>query len=299
MLEGRSFWDLDEAENFNFYLPFLKMAFVRIMRFGFWTPQIRVTCCRLSQRHTITAPHVGDQDETSTAAHAHLAPEPPLHYSPVPKQAWVKSLQSGEKLGIIQLSDFVFGARPRIDILHRVVVWQRAKRRAGTAKVKDRSEVRGGGRKPRPQKGTGRARQGSIRAPHWRGGGVVHGPRGPKSYAYTLPKKVRRLGLRTALSVKFAQGDLEVVDSLRIDSHKTKTVTSILAKHGWKSVLFVDGGEVDRNFCLASSNIQKVDVLPSIGLNVYSILLRDALVLTVGAVRMLEERLLQDCSDSC
>lgn len=221
--------------------------------------------------------------------------KPVFHYAPEPKQAWVRCFETGEKLGIIELSDFVFGARPRLDILHRVVVWQRAKIRAGTAKVKDRSEVRGGGKKPRPQKGSGHARQGSIRAPHFVGGGVVHGPRGPVSYEYTLPKKVRRLGLRVALSVKFSQGDLKIVDSLQIPSHKTRDLEPILKMHEWNSVLLVDGSDAaDTNLCLASSNLQYVDVLPSKGLNVYSILLRETLVLTVGAVRMLEERLFQD-----
>lgn len=218
------------------------------------------------------------------------------YYTPDPIQAWVKSLETGEKLGILNLNSFVFGTRPRIDILQRVVIWQLAKRRAGTAKVKDRSEVRGGGRKPWSQKGLGRARQGSIRAPQWRGGGVVHGPRGPVSYEYTLPKKVRRLGLRAALSIKYSQGDLHIVDSLQLSSHKTTHLLSVLEKHGWNSVLFVEGGDVDKNMSLASSNLKKIDVLSSISLNVYNILLRDTLVLTTGAVYMLEERLLMDCN---
>lgn len=219
---------------------------------------------------------------------------PILHYSPPTPQAWLVSFHTGQKLGIIDLHEDVFAAAPRLDIMHRVVVWQRARLRAGTAKTKDRGEVRGGGRKPRPQKGFGRARQGSIRAPHYRGGGVVHGPRGPVSYDYTLPKKVRSMGLRTALSVKYAQGDLCVVDSMEMDLHKTKGFTSLMKLHDWTSVLLVDGGDVDLNLCRATSNLQKVDVLPSRGLNVYSILLRDSLVLSLGAVRMLEERLLQD-----
>lgn len=283
---------------------------LQMMKFSIWAPQLRAVqavVCRLSQTQTNPTsqddigplpPSAGDRGlhppPTATDARS---PRDLTHYAPPPKQVWLKSLETGEKLGILELHNFVFGARPRIDILHRVVVWQRAKRRAGTAKVKDRGEVRGGGRKPRRQKGTGTSRQGSIRAPHWRGGGVVHGPRGPVSYEYTLPKKVRRLGLRTALSVKFSQGDLHVVDSLQLKSHKTKDFVSVLDKHGWKSVLFVDGGEVDTTMCRASANVQKVDVLPSRGLDVYSILLRDTLVLTLGAVRMLEARLLQDCSD--
>lgn len=217
--------------------------------------------------------------------------KPVLHYSPTPKQAWITSFLTSEKMGILDLHDDVFGAHPRIDILHRVVVWQRAKIRAGNAKTKDRSEVSGGGRKPRPQKGSGRARQGSIRAPHYRGGGVAHGPRGPKSYDYALPKRVRSMGLRTALSVKYAQGDLTIVDSMEITNHKTKTFLSLMELHGWKSVLLVDGGDVNLNLCRATSNVQKVDVLPSRGLNVYSILLHDTLVLSLGAVRMLEEKL--------
>ncbi|XP_015750766.1 PREDICTED: 50S ribosomal protein L4-like isoform X2 [Acropora digitifera] len=118
--------------------------------------------------------------------------------------AWVTSFTGENPVGLIELNKFVFGANPRIDILQRVVVWQRAKRRAGTACVKTRSEKRGGGRKPWQQKGTGRARQGSIRAPHFIGGGHAHGPK-PKSFYYSLPKKVRRMGLRTALSVRYAQ----------------------------------------------------------------------------------------------
>lgn len=219
---------------------------------------------------------------------------PVLHYSPPPIQAWVTSFQSGEKIGIIDLNNFVFGTRPRVDILHRVVIWQRAKIRAGTAKVKNRSEVRGGGRKPRQQKGSGRARQGSIRAPHFVGGGVVHGPRGNASYDYTLPKKVRKLGLRSALSVKYAQGDLKIVDALTLESHKTRDLLPILECHGLSSALLVDGGDVDVNVCLATQNLPKVDVLPSRGLNVYSILLRDSLILSVGALRMLEDRLSMD-----
>ncbi len=216
-------------------------------------------------------------------------------YSPVIPQAWVTSFENpGKKLGIVDLNERVFGRQPRLDIMQRVVVWQRAKIRSGTARTKTRDEVRGGGRKPWPQKGHGKARQGSIRAPHFRGGGVVHGPRGPVSYDYNLPKKIRALGLCSALSTKFSQGDMYVVDTLSLtDTKKTKDLLSLLEKHEWDSVLLVDGGDtVDLNLAHASQNIQTVDVLPSIGLNVYSILLRDKLVLSIGAIRLLEERLL-------
>ena len=281
--------------------------FLQMMKFSVWSPHLRAVQGVMSRlTHTQTPlndatlrqpPAAGDSETTPSSTATPLytdAHTPPTHYAPVPKQVWLKSLETGEKLTIVELHDFVFGVRPRVDIIHRVVVWQRAKRRAGTAKVKDRSEVRGGGRKPWRQKGLGKARHGSIRSPIWRGGGVVHGPRGPVSYDYTLPKKVRRLGLRSALSVKLAQGDLHVVDSLQLSSYKTKDLLALLEKQNWKSVLFVDGGDVDETMCRASANLPTVDVLPSRGLNVYSILLRNTLVLTLGAVRMLEERLLQD-----
>lgn len=219
--------------------------------------------------------------------------KPLLHYAPPPKQGWLISFLTGKKMGIVDLDEMIFGAPPRLDILHRVVVWQCAKMRAGTAKTKNRGEVRGGGRKPHRQKGTGRARQGSIRAPHFRGGGVVHGPRGPISYDYSLPKKVCSMALRTALSVKFAQGDLTIVDTLETNSLKTKNFVSLMELHNWNSVLLVDGGDVNVSLCRATANLQKVDVLPSRGLNVYNILLRDKLVLSVGAVRMLEQRLVK------
>lgn len=221
---------------------------------------------------------------------------PILHYSPPLPQAWLTSFLTGQQLSILDLNESVFGAPARIDILHRVVVWQRAKIRVGTAKTKDRGEVRGGGRKPHRQKGSGKARLGSIRAPHCRGGGVVHGPRGPTSYDYTLPKKVRKMGLRTALSVKYAQGDLSIVDSFDMNSHKTKAFTSLMELHDWSSVLLVDGEVVNANLCSATANLQKVDVLPCKGMNVYSILLREKLVLSLGALRLLEERL---SNESC
>jgi len=217
---------------------------------------------------------------------------PLLHYCPPPKQAWLLSFKTGGKLGILDLDDNIFGLPPRLDILHRVVVWQRAKIRAGTAKTKDRGEVSGGGRKPWPQKRLGRARQGSIRAPHFRGGGVVHGPR-PKSYDYTLPHKVRNLGVRTALSVKYAQGDLLFVDCLEVDTLKTKDFLALAKVHGLTSALLVDGGNVDIKLCKATRNLQKMAVLPSRGLNVYSILEHEKLVMSLGALRMLEERLLE------
>ncbi|EDO48542.1 predicted protein [Nematostella vectensis] len=205
--------------------------------------------------------------------------------------AWVTSFKDDKSLGMIELNDFVFGENPRIDILHRVVVWQRAKRRAGTACVKDRSEVRGGGRKPWPQKGLNKARQGSIRAPHFRGGGVVHGPK-PRSYEYTLPKKVRRMGLRVALSVRLAQGDLHIVESFD-DIEDDQDLMPILDQRGWQSAVLVDGSPNERLF-EAAADLDKVDVFYSENVNVYSILLRHNLILSLDAVKQLEERLGED-----
>ena len=277
------------------------MALVRIINQSFlWSQKawrfafnVRLSQTNASTTSLAEAEQLEKSADADTESHGVVK-----HYTPLPKQVWVKSLESGDKLALMELDHFVFGTRPRVDILHRVVVWQRARMRAGTAKVKDRSEVSGGGRKPWRQKGSGQARQGSRRAPHWRGGGRVHGPRGPVSYDYSLPSNVRSLGLRAALSIKYAQGDLHIVDSLELSSSKTTHLLSILDKHKWQSVLFVDGGDVDVNMCKASSNVTKVDALPSRGLNVYSILLRDSLVLSVGAVRMLEERLKEKAADT-
>lgn len=186
----------------------------------------------------------------------------------------------------------------RIDILHEVVRWQRAKARQGTHKTKDRSEVSGGGKKPWPQKGSGRARQGSRRAPQWRGGGTVHGPV-PRSYAYALPKKVRRLGLKCALSAKANEGRLLVLDSLKLSSPKTKHMVEklerLLEGQPRLNVLLVDlakdgedGGEIMRR---AARNIPGVEIVPALGTNVYSIVRRDVLVMTKSAVDAVVERL--------
>lgn len=190
----------------------------------------------------------------------------------------------------IDLPDAVFGAPVRRDILHRMVNWQLAKRRAGTHKTKGISEVHGTTAKPYRQKGTGRARQGSRRSPQFRGGAVVFGPV-VRSHAFKLPKKVRRLALRSALSAKQAEGKLVVLESTKSDSHKTKELAGRLAKLGWSSALIVDGAEVDQNFRRAAANIPGIDVLPQQGINVYDILRRDTLVLTRAAVSHLAERL--------
>lgn len=204
-------------------------------------------------------------------------------------QITVKTLDDAEA-GTIELDDGIFGLPPRKDILSRVVEWQLAKRRAGTHKVKERGEVAMTTAKMYRQKGTGRARHGNRAAVQFRGGGVVHGPR-VRDHGYALPKKVRRLGLKTALSVKRQEGKLVVLDSLALDQAKTGEVARRLRERGWSSVLFIDGPEVDAGFRRATANLIGVDVLPQQGANVYDILRRDMLVLTRSAVAELEARL--------
>jgi large subunit ribosomal protein L4 len=193
-------------------------------------------------------------------------------------------------VGEIELDEAVFGVTPRKDILARMVNWQLAKRRAGTHKAKGISDVSGTTKKPYRQKGTGRARQGSLRSPQFRGGGVVFGPV-VRSHAHDLPKKVRRLALRCALSAKQRDGKLIVVDSVAADSPKTAALAERLEKLGFNSVLIVAGPEVDENFRRAAANLVGVDVLPQAGANVYDILRRDTLVLSRDAVQHLEARL--------
>jgi large subunit ribosomal protein L4 len=195
-----------------------------------------------------------------------------------------------ETVATVELDDSVFGLEVRPDILARAVNWQLAKRRAGTHKVKSRNEVRGTSKKPFRQKGTGRARQGSLKGPHQRGGGVAFGPV-PRDHAHALPKKVRRLALKTALSAKQAAGELVVLDRAHLTGGKTKVLAGHAAKLGWRSVLIIDGNELDAGFARAARNIVGLDVLPSRGANVYDILRRETLVLTSAAVEQLVERL--------
>ncbi len=192
--------------------------------------------------------------------------------------------------GEISLDEAVFGAPVRKDILSRVVRWQLAKRRTGTHKTKGVSEISGTTAKPWRQKGTGRARAGSLRSPQFRGGAVIFGPV-VRDHGYALPKKVRKLGLRTALSAKQAEGKLVVLDKLELADGKTKALAGKLAKHGWGSALIIGGSEVDEGFRRAAANIPNLDVLPQQGANVYDILRRDMLVLSKDAVEALQERL--------
>ena len=195
-----------------------------------------------------------------------------------------------KKAGSIELDDAIFGLEPRADILHRVVVWQLAKRRAGTRAVKFRSDVRATNRKMYRQKGTGRARHGSRRVNIFRGGGRAFGPI-PRDHAIKLPKKVRALGLRHALSDKAREGRLIVVEAAKLEKGKTRELKDKLAKLGVESALIIDGEAVDEAFKRAAANLPQVKVLPTIGANVYDILRHETLVLTKAAVDKLKERL--------
>jgi large subunit ribosomal protein L4 len=201
----------------------------------------------------------------------------------------VKTLEN-KSAGEIELADEIFAVPVRRDILARMVNWQLAKRRAGTHKTKGISDVQGTTKKPWRQKGTGRARQGSLRSPQFRGGAVIFGPV-VRSHEFGLQKKVRRLALKTALSAKQAEGKLVVLDAASLKDGKTKLLAQRFEKLGWHSVLIIDGPSVDENFARAARNIPEVDVLPQQGANVYDILRRDTLVLTRDAVQHLEARL--------
>ncbi len=204
-------------------------------------------------------------------------------------QVKVRNLDA-EETGTIDLAEEVFGLPARSDLLQRMVVYQLAKRQAGTHKSKTYGEVTGSTAKIYKQKGTGRARHGAKRAPQFRGGGKAFGPV-VRSHAIDLNKKVRKLALKTALSVKQQEGKLIVLDEAKLTEAKTKVLAKKLGTLGLTSVLFIDGRELDLNFSRAAQNIPLVDVLPEQGANVYDILRRDTLVLTRAAVAGLEARL--------
>jgi len=196
----------------------------------------------------------------------------------------------GESAGTVDLPEAIFGLQPRSDILHRCVRWQLAKRQRGTHDVKNRSEINRTGKKMYRQKGTGSARHGSARVNLFRGGGRAFGPT-PRSHGIELPKKVRALALKHALSAKAKDGGILVLDKASIQEGKTKTLRENFIKLGLNSALIIDGAELDANFALAARNIRDIDVLPVQGINVYDILRRPILVLTKTALEALEERL--------
>ena len=195
----------------------------------------------------------------------------------------------GASAGSVELGDEIFGLDPRVDILHRVVRWQRNKAQAGTHKVKTRSETSYSRKKIYRQKGTGGARHGDRNAPIFRKGGVYKGPT-PRSHAHDLPKKVRTLGLKHALSAKAKEGALVIIDKATA-SGKTAELAKQVKELGWKRALVIDGAEVNDDFAQAARNIEGLDILPTIGANVYDILKRDTLVLTKAGVEALEARL--------
>lgn len=237
-----------------------------------------------------------------------VSPEEPPAPSPVlrscrvpvvsplsPVQAWVESLRHPEDTlrGLADLHPDVFAVSPRLDILHTVATWQRNYKRISHARVRSRAEVRGGGRKPWRQKGSGRARHGSVRSPLWRGGGIAHGPRGPTSYFYMVPMRVRVLGLKVALSVKLMQDELHVVDSLELPSSDPRYLLELARARRWgHSVLVVDTNEFPENISAAAAGLKSITLIPALGLNVHSLLKHQTLVLTLDAVAFLEQRLL-------
>ena len=196
---------------------------------------------------------------------------------------------AGKDAGKVELSEDIFGLDPREDILQRVVRWQLAKRQQGTHKAQTRAEVARTGAKMYKLKGTGRARHHSARAPQFRGGGKAHGPV-VRSHEHDLPKKVRALGLRHALSAKAKASNLIIIDDLKLTEAKTKALVEHFATLGLTNALVIGGAELDQNFKLAATNIPNIDVLPIQGINVYDILRRGTLVLSKAAVEALEER---------
>lgn len=196
--------------------------------------------------------------------------------------------QTGSSVGEIELNDAIFGIEPNESVVFDAVIAQRASLRQGTHKVKNRSEVAGGGRKPWRQKGTGRARQGSIRSPQWRGGGIVFGPT-PRSYAYKLPKKVRRLALKSVLSAKVADTELVVLDALTLAAPKTKDFVQVLSDLKIESKALFVTADAEENVVLAARNIPGVTVLTAEGINVLDLVGHNQVVMTKSAVEKIEE----------
>jgi large subunit ribosomal protein L4 len=196
--------------------------------------------------------------------------------------------QTGSNVGEIELNDSVFGIEPNQHVLFEAVIMQRASLRQGTHKVKNRSEVAGGGRKPWRQKGTGRARQGSIRSPQWRGGGVVFGPT-PRSYAYKLPKKVRRLAIKSALSSKVIDNNIVVLEDLAFNAPKTKEMTAVLNGLSVAKKALIVTADNNENVALSARNIPGVTVVTASGVNVLDVLNHEKLIMTKAAVQKVEE----------
>ncbi|CAL1531239.1 unnamed protein product [Lymnaea stagnalis] len=221
----------------------------------------------------------------------------PVHHT-YPRLAWLDSLASleGTKLGMIDLHPDVFGTYPRIDMLHKNIHWQKLYRHIDYSFEPSRAELPGGGRKPWPQKGLGKARHGSIRSPLWLSGSKAHGPRGPKSYFYMLPRPQRAMGLRVALTCKYGQNDLVIVDNFDLPTADPEYLYEMADVRFWGySVLFVDDTDVmPEKITEAVSQIRGFNLMPAYGLNVYSMLKHDTLVLTLAAVEKIEGKLLDE-----
>ncbi|XP_060529519.1 large ribosomal subunit protein uL4m [Cylas formicarius] len=213
-----------------------------------------------------------------------------------PRQVWLESLETidDKKIGLLELHPAVFGGEPRIDLIHQNVVWQQKYRYVSFAHTKLRFECRGGGRKPWPQKGMGKARHGSIRSPLFKGGGFSHGPRSPTPHFYMLPFYTRVRGLIATLSVKFAQDDLHIVDHLELPVDDTSYIEELVRSRLWgPSVLFVDSSDImPRNITAATDTVKHFNLMPAYGLNVYSMLKHDTLILTKDALNLIEGKLL-------
>lgn len=233
-----------------------------------------------------TVPHLQDFKELDFSDINEIKIQPPTSFE-VP----IYNLEH-DQIGSLKLPEYIFGSKVRVDILHRVVVWQLACKRKGTARTKTRSEVSGSSRKLFPQKGRGAARVGSIRSPTRFGGSKAHGPKA-RSYSYTLPKKIRAFGLRCALASKFAKHQLYIFDKSHIDEAKTKSVTNMMKKFNFdkEGVLFIDGSVVDKNFELAARNIKKIAVLPQSKINVYDILKHKNLAVCKEVIPYLMKRI--------
>lgn len=201
----------------------------------------------------------------------------------------VKNLDNSAA-GEVELPEEIYGVPVRADLIARAINWQLAKRRSGNHKTKGISDIQGTTKKPYKQKGTGNARQGSLRSPQFRGGARIFGPV-VRSHEFDLPKKVRKLALKTALSSKAAEGKLIVLDSARADTHKTKELAKAFETMGLTNALVIDGNALDGNFERAARNIPLIQLMPTAGANVYDIMRRDTLVLTRDALAQLEERL--------
>ncbi|KAF9207517.1 hypothetical protein BGZ49_000255 [Haplosporangium sp. Z 27] len=228
-------------------------------------------------------------ESSTTLAQEQTQTQEPINPFFAPLQAWIRDFKSNEPKDLIQIKRQVFGVPLRKDILHRVVVWQRDSERQGTQSTKGRGEVSGTTRKAAPQKGRGAARVGSLRAPQRRGGGIAFGPK-PRDHSSELPRKVQELGLRIALSSKFAQDQLVIVDDINLDSHKTKEFEAIKDRHGWDSVLVVASKE-NENLWRATRNLQQVDVTMMQETDVLRLLKRQMVVMDRQSVRYLEKKL--------